>query len=139
MTDRTDDTRGGKYPFGSIRYDVLMKAARLLHPLPFMLYVVLLVRSAGKGACWPSEKELAASMNTQIGAIKRGSAELIKAGFLTMRKGDDGLEHYILTSSEKEEQRRQRRQDRERTQVLADQRAAEHAELLRQKMERLSR
>ena len=135
LTDRTDDTPGGKYPFGTISYDVLMEAARLLHPLPFMLYVALLVRSAGKEECWPSLQDLAASMNQQIGAVIRGRKRLIEANLLELRPGADGLEHYIVKLPGEELQRRRRSEERLRNQRAAEQRAADHDEAVRNKAE----
>ena len=135
MPAKTDDR---KYPTGNyISNELLMKAARVLHPLPFKLYMVLLAYCGGSKECWPSLKELADRMNTQIGAITRGKKELIEARMLTLRQGKDGLEHYIVKlpgeEAEKEARRKKRAEDKARTQAIADQRTAEREEFLRQK------
>ena len=133
LTDRTDDKTIGKYPVGSISFDLLMKAAHLLNPGPFTLYVALLVRCAGKTECWPSLTDLATSLHTQIGGIKFWRKALIKANLLTLRPGRDGLEHYIVKLPEAQLQRRQRSQENQRTQRIVEQRAAERDEILRSK------
>ena len=120
-----------KYPVGSISYDLLMQAAHLLHPGPFVLYVALLVRCAGKTECNPSRKTLAADLNTQPGAIKRGLEQLKEAKLLEIRQGEDGLEHYIVSLPGVEQRRAERNRDWQRTQEINDQRAKERAELLR--------
>ena len=100
----------------------------MLHPLPFKLYVVLLVHSAGTGECWPSLNNLAASMNGQIGAVKRGCEILIEANLLELRQGTDGLDHYFVKRPGEELRRRKRSREREHTQKIADQRAVKHNE-----------
>ena len=134
MPDQTDDR---DYPIGKyISNELLMKAARVLQPLAFKLYVVLLVHGGGSTECWPSLTQLATRMNIQIGAIKRGRKELMEAGLLTLRQASDGLEHYILQlpeeKSEREKWRRERRRSKDRAQVIADKLTADNAALLRQ-------
>ena len=135
LTDRTDDKTIGKYPVGSISFDLLMKAAHLLHPGPFMLYVALLVRCAGKTECWPAMNDLATSLHTQIGAIKLWREQLKKTNLLDLRIGPDGLEHYIVKLPGAGQQRSQREQDRLRTRELSAERAAERAEIERSKVD----
>ncbi len=135
LADRADDTPGGKYPVGTINYDLLMKAAHLLNPGPFMLYVALLVRCAGKTECWPAMDDLATSLHTQIGAIKLWRKALIKANLLDLRIGSDGLEHYIVKLPGEELRREKRSQERERTQKISEQRAAKRDKDLRSRID----
>ena len=89
-------TPGRKYPVGTISYDLLMEVACLVRPGPFKLYVVLLVYCNGKTECGPARKTLAASMNEQVGAIRRWCDELIEANLLTLCQGDDGRERFVV-------------------------------------------
>ena len=103
----------------------------MLHPGPFVLYVALLVRCAGNTECRPSMQDLADSLNTQIGAIKRWREQLKEAKLLDLRQGDDGLERYIVSLPGAEHRRAKRRRERQRTQEINEQRAKERAEALR--------
>ena len=135
LANRTDDKTIGKYPVGSISFDLLMKAAHLLHPGPFMLYVALLVRCAGKTECWPAMNDLATSMNVKIGAIKLWREQLKKTNLLDLRIGPDGLEHYIVKLPGEELRREKRSQERERTQKISEQRAAKRDKDLRSRID----
>lgn len=75
-------------------------------------------------------QDLADSLNSQIGAIKRWREMLTKAKLLHLRQGADGLERYIVSRPGDEQRRAERTKERQRTQAINEQRAKEYAEAL---------
>ena len=75
------------YPrHGSVQNVLIMDAAARLSPGAFKLYAVLAVRCLDKGGCFPGDDTLAKDCDTSERTIKRWRAELVRDGFVVVKR-----------------------------------------------------